>query len=80
VSLLLRDALPGSTLVVAIDPRKAWSRVWVSTGKAGLVAQPCSLPTTRQGVEELDRLVRAHQGPGEPVLVGTRPAGCIRPG
>jgi transposase len=69
VSSLLRDALPGSTLVVAIDPGKAWSRVWVSTGEAGLVAQPCSLPTTRHSVEELDRLVRAHQGPGEPVLV-----------
>jgi transposase len=69
VSLLLRDALPGSTLVVAIDPGKAWNRVWLSTGEAGLLVQPCSLPTSRQGVEELDRLVRCHRGPAAPVLV-----------
>src|SRR5919202_1040553 len=54
---------------MAIDSGKAWNRVWLSTGEGGQLVQACSLPTTRQGVEDRDRLVRAHQGPSAPVLV-----------
>ena len=32
---LLHEALPASTLVVAIDPGKVSNRVWLSTGEAG---------------------------------------------
>jgi hypothetical protein len=49
---LLQEALPASTLVVAIDPGKVSNRVWLSTGEAGEVApDPRSIsvdaPSTR---------------------------------
>jgi transposase len=60
---LLQEALPVSTLVVAIDPGKVTHRVWLSTGELGRVAEPRTLPVLRTGVDELDRLVRAQQAP-----------------
>ena len=42
-SELLQQALPGSTLVVAIDPGKVAHRVWFSTGEAGLLEEPRSV-------------------------------------
>ena len=37
---LLQQALPGSTLVVAIDPGKVEHRVWFSTSDGGLLEEP----------------------------------------
>jgi hypothetical protein len=65
---LLQEALPGSTLVVAIDPGKVNNRVWLSTGEAGEVVPPRSLPVLRPGLEELHRLVLDHTGPAGPVF------------
>jgi len=45
---LLHEALPTSTLVVAIDSGKVSDRVWLSTGEAG-AAVPPSLPVLRPG-------------------------------
>jgi transposase len=59
---LLHEALPGSTLVVAIDPGKVSNRVWLSTGEAGEVVPPLSLPVLRPGLERLHRLVIDHVG------------------
>jgi len=42
--------------VVAIDSGKVVNRVWV-TDRTGLVGEPCSLPTSREGIEALERLV-----------------------
>jgi hypothetical protein len=52
---LLREALPASTLVIAIDPGKVSNRVWLSTGEAGEVVPPLSLPVLRPGLEQLHR-------------------------
>src|SRR3954451_24841301 len=45
---LLHEALPTSTLVVAIDSGKVSDRVWLSTSEAG-AAVPSSLPGLRPG-------------------------------
>jgi transposase len=65
---LLHEALPASTLVVAIDPGKVSNRVWLSTGEAGAVAPPLSLPVLRPGLDQLHRLVLDHGGAAGPVF------------
>ena len=65
---LLHEALPASTLVVAIDPGKVSNRVWLSTGEAGEVVPPLSLPVLRPGLERLHRLVVDHVGSAGPVF------------
>jgi transposase len=59
---LLHEALSTSTLVVAIDPGKVSNRVWLSTGEAGAVVPPLSLPVLRPGLDRLQRLVVDHGG------------------
>jgi Transposase len=59
---LLHEALPASTLVVAIDPGKVSNRVWLSTGEAGAVVPPLSLPVLRPGLDQLHRLGIDHAG------------------
>ncbi len=44
---LLQEALPASTLVVAIDPGKVSNRVWLSTSEAGELVPSLSLPVLR---------------------------------
>ncbi|WP_448619513.1 hypothetical protein [Geodermatophilus sp. URMC 65] len=65
---LLHEALPASTLVVAIDPGKVSNRVWLSTGEAGPVVPPLSLPVLRPGLDQLQRLVIDHAGRRSPVF------------
>src|SRR4051794_17974645 len=65
---LLHEALPASTLVVAIDPGKVSNRVWLSTGEAGAVVPPLSLPILRPGLDQLHRLVVNHAGIADPVF------------
>ncbi|SFO58209.1 hypothetical protein SAMN05660359_04495 [Geodermatophilus obscurus] len=65
---LLQEALPASTLVVAIDPGKVINRVWLRTGAAGELVPPLSLPVLRPGLEQLHRLVVDHAGPARPVF------------
>jgi transposase len=55
LSGLLRE-VSAERMIVAIDPGKVLNRVWV-TDRDGLVGEPVSLPTSRGGVEELERLV-----------------------
>lgn len=68
MSGLLYEALPTETLIVAIDPGKAQSRVWLASGERGLIGEPVSLPTLREGVDELERLVAASGLCGEPLI------------
>jgi transposase len=65
--LLLRE-IPGDRLIVAIDPGKAFHRVWLTSGERGLIGEPVSLPVLRDGVDELGRLIRASGVPGRPVI------------
>ncbi|MDQ3647558.1 MAG: hypothetical protein M3433_03040 [Actinomycetota bacterium] len=59
---LLGEAVAGDRLVVAIDPGKVQSRVWLSSGERGLVAEPVSLPTSRAGLAALEGLVASAGG------------------
>jgi transposase len=63
---MLEVALDPATVVVAVDPGKVLNRVWVSNG-AGLLAEPVSLPVSREGVHVLERLL-AERDAAEPVI------------
>ena len=65
---LLRSEVPASSLVVAIDPGKAFNRVWLTSGERGLIGEPVSLPVLRDGVDELERLVASSGVVGSPVI------------
>jgi transposase len=65
---LLRQALPSTALVVAIDPGKVTHRVWVTSAERGLIGAPVSLPVLRAGVDALAQLITASGIPGPPVI------------
>lgn len=65
---LLQRALPGSTLVVAIDAGKAQHRVWFSTGDAGLLVEPRSVSVLRPGLDEVSDVIRRFAGDAGPVV------------
>jgi hypothetical protein len=65
---LLRREVPASSLVVAIDPGKAFNRVWLTSGERGLIGEPVSLPVLRDGVDQLERLLAASGVAGPPVI------------
>jgi hypothetical protein len=46
---LLRQAVPATALVVAVDPGKVSNRVWLTSGERGLIGEPVSLPVLREG-------------------------------
>lgn len=48
---LLRQVLPATALVVAVDPGKVSNRVWLTSGERGLIGEPVSLPVLREGVD-----------------------------
>jgi len=56
---ILEVAVDPATVIVAVDPGKVLNRVWVSNG-AGLLEDPVSLPVSREGIGQLERLLRAH--------------------
>ena len=64
----LQREIPASSLVVAIDPGKAFNRVWLTTGEDGLIGDPVSLPVLREGVDQLQRLIDASGVEGPPVI------------
>ncbi|KLI03989.1 hypothetical protein ACT17_34775 [Mycolicibacterium conceptionense] len=63
---VLDVALDPATVIVAVDPGKVLNRVWVSDG-SGLLAEPASLPVSREGISRLDRLLAEHHA-AEPVI------------
>lgn len=60
---LLRAELPAKTLVVAIDPGKAKHRVLLADGERGLIGEPVSLPSLREGIERLCALIEREAAP-----------------
>jgi hypothetical protein len=54
-AMIPSGALPAETLVVAIDPGKVVNRVWLASGECALIGEPSSLPSLREGVEQLLR-------------------------
>jgi transposase len=73
---LLRREVPATSLVVAIDPGKAFNRVWLTTGEQGLIGEPVSLPVLRDGVDELARLI-AESGVDGPPVIGLEATGSL---
>jgi transposase len=55
-------------LVVAIDPGKVAHRVWFSTGDAGLLTEPVSVPALRPGLDEVAAVIRRLSGPAGAVV------------
>jgi len=58
---LLRQAVPATTLVVAVDPGKVSNRVWLTSGERGLIGEPVSLPVLGEGI--LGMSTRGGSGP-----------------
>jgi hypothetical protein len=73
---LLGREVPASSLVVAIDPGKAFNRVWLTSGEQGLIGEPVSLPVLGGGVEELQRLI-ASSGVSGPPVIGLEATGAL---
>ncbi len=63
---VLGIALDPSTVIVAVDPGKAFNRVWISDG-SGMLADPMSLAVSREGVSQLELALNRH-GPDAPVI------------
>jgi transposase len=63
---VLEVALDPSTVIVAVDPGKAFNRVWISNG-SGLLADPLSLSVSREGIAQLELALNEH-GPDDPVI------------
>jgi transposase len=64
---VLKAPLDPATVVVAVDPGKVMNRVWVSDG-TGWLEQPMSVPVSCAGVEQVQRLLDAHQSAVAPVI------------
>jgi transposase len=58
---LLRE-LSSDQVIVAIDSGKAVNRVWVTTA-AGRVGEPLSVPTSRDGLRRLERMIDGEPAP-----------------
>jgi transposase len=65
---LLRQAVPATALVVAVDPGKVSNRVWLTSGERGLIGEPVSLPVLREGVDRLAGLIAASGVAGAPTI------------
>ncbi len=63
---VLKVALDPATVIVAVDPGKAFHRVWISNG-AGMLADPMSLAVSREGICQLELALNKH-GPDAPVI------------
>lgn len=66
---LVSAELPAKTLVVAIDPGKATHRVLLADGERGLIGEPVSLPTLREGIERLCELIESQAAPETVIAV-----------
>jgi transposase len=58
----LLERVPFDQVIVAIDPGKAVHRVWLTTPE-GLVGEPMSLPSSREGIERVRVLLDGCQTP-----------------
>lgn len=56
---VLEVALDPATVIVAVDPGKAFNRVWISNG-SGLLTDPMSLSVSRGGIAQLELALSKH--------------------
>lgn len=73
---LLQAALEPSTLVVAVDPGKVMNRVWVSDG-SGLLAEPVSMPVSRDGLAGVEGLVKSHDDGHATIVIAIEATGSL---
>jgi transposase len=73
---MLQVALEPSTVVVAVDPGKVKNRIWVSDG-SGLLAEPVSLPVSREGVAALEELLVDHRKNGAGLVFAIEATGSL---
>lgn len=71
---VLGIALDPSTVIVAVDPGKAFNRVWISDGSGSLV-DPMSLPVSKDGISQLEVVL----GSGQPVIAVEASGNLHRP-
>src|SRR5215212_2495499 len=74
---VLGVALDPSTVIVAVDPGKAFNRVWISDGSGSLV-EPMSLPVSRDGISRLE-VELGHHGAAKPVIAVEASGSLHRP-
>jgi transposase len=74
---VLEVALDPSTVIVAVDPGKAFNRVWISNG-SGLLMDPMTLPVSREGIAALQVALNKH-GPCFPVVAVEATGSLHRP-
>lgn len=74
---MLEVALDRATVIVAVDPGKAFNRVWVSDG-SGLLTDPMSLSVSREGIAQLELALNSH-GAGVPVIAVEATGSLHRP-
>jgi hypothetical protein len=65
---LLRQAVPATALMVAVDPGKVSNRVWLTSGERGLIGEPVSLPVLREGIDTLAGLITTSGVAGAPTI------------
>jgi len=68
--------LKPSKLVVAIDCGKVTNRAMLATGEDGVIGEAVSLPTLREGVDELCRLIE-QAGSAEPPVIAIEATGAL---
>ncbi|CAN5555571.1 hypothetical protein BH20ACT15_BH20ACT15_05220 [soil metagenome] len=64
---LVGRELPPATVIVAIDCGKVENRVMIASAERGVIGEPVSLPTLREGIDELCGLIEA-TGSAEPLI------------
>ena len=73
---LVGRELKPSTLVVAIDCGKATNRAMLATAERGVIGEPLSLPTLREGIDRLCQLIAA-AGSAEPPVIAIEATGSL---
>jgi transposase len=74
---VLGIALESATVIVAVDPGKAFNRVWISDG-TGCLVDPMSLPVSIDGISRLE-LELAGRGADRPVIALEATGSLYRP-
>lgn len=74
---VLGIALDPATVIVAVDPGKAFNRVWISDGTGSLV-DPMSLPVSRDGIARLE-VELVERAAGRPVIAVEASGSLHRP-
>lgn len=65
---ILEVAVDRASVIVAVDPGKVLNRSGSATGR-GLLEDPVSLPVSRAGIGQLERLLTTHAAVGQVIAI-----------